>query len=166
MSKEIIEELNFLLKRSKNYYSPTNHYNQGINYGIERCIEEIQKIENKPFDPEELGFKLTAESKIFSSDFVGIFEYYGANYKIRYLKEEDEIWIVIVDLNTEKLVCDLIKIPNHRFGKELLKNLGIIGICIKCNQVVSERKGFNVFTEGVVCRPCVENDIKNLGVIE
>lgn len=123
--KELIEEIKELLRRSKNFSSPTNEYNAGCSYGIERCLEEIQKQESKPFDPLELGFELD-ENKHFYKNVSNIHylieplktsnvfilkQYIKPNYELDYPSSYNDIPF---------------KAPNHRQGVELLQNLGVI----------------------------------------
>lgn len=94
----------------------------------------IEEDEKKSFNPLELGFIYTEiTSKLLNKEpniDVLEFELIKTNqeYRLRFFKKDSKIWI-FNKFNHEikyTLLVNLIKIPNHRFGKELLKNLGVI----------------------------------------
>lgn len=102
-------------------------------YGLEEAIRIIQAFESKPFDPELLGFELTKASQDVLNRYpdYNVLEYFflkEEEYLIRYFKDESKIWILYRFNATEnfKVLITLIKIPSHRFGVELLRNLGVI----------------------------------------
>lgn len=83
----------------------------------EQIIGMIQEQESKPFNPLELGFILNYS---FNKEYP---------YKV-YYNEDKQGYFEIADCgnNSFKLtgIPRFIKIPNHRFGVELLRNLGVI----------------------------------------
>ena len=100
----------------------------------EQIIGMIQKQESKPFDPVEAGFFITETTlRILREDInIDILEFDfkkdQKTYLIRLFKKESKIWIQHKYAGEEnyKMLVDLIKIPNHRQGVELLRNLGVI----------------------------------------
>lgn len=93
-----------------------------------------QEQESKPFEPTECGFFITETTlKLLSKDpKLDILEFdlktKYKTYLIRLFKKESKIWIQYKYTGKEhyKMLVDLIKIPNHRFGVELLRNLGLL----------------------------------------
>lgn len=100
-----------------------------------QIIGMIQEQESKPFNPVEAGFFITeATLNLLREDFFNIdileFDLKKDNkkYLMRLFKKESKIWIQYKYTGEEnyKMLVDLIKIPNHRQGVELLRNLGVI----------------------------------------
>lgn len=125
--KELIEKL----KDSNKYIlsSFSDHEKNLIELGI-NCsigfIEEYQKEQEKLFDPELLGFKLKFHSK---EDNISEYESVKDGlYRIRYFRNENKIWVLLKHPgdNKSQILTNLIKVPNHAFGVDLLKNLGVI----------------------------------------
>lgn len=99
----------------------------------EQIIGMIQEQESKPFNPVEAGFFITETTlRILSKDInIDILEFdfkkEQKTYLMRFFKKESKIWIQHKYAGERyKMLVDLIKIPNHQFGVELLQNLGII----------------------------------------
>ncbi len=120
--KELIENVRNL-KTSGNF--SMNPYDKALN----DVLGIIQEQESKPFNPTELGFKVE-----FNKD--GKIKYWilekGLNkYKI-YHHRDNLFSITFENYHSEISnyldvnVVNIIKIPNHRFGVELLINLGVI----------------------------------------
>ncbi len=85
----------------------------------EQIIGMIEDQESKPFNPLELGFK-----KEFESDRESVF-YKTMNNRIIFDKTKDIYLIDVYKFNIYSEVKN-IRIPNHRQGVELLRNLGVI----------------------------------------
>lgn len=79
----------------------------------------IETLESKEFNPCELGFK-----KKFDSDRESIF-YKTMNNRIIFDKKKELYSIDVYKFNIYSELKN-IRIPNHRQGVELLKNLGVI----------------------------------------
>ncbi len=121
-----------LIKKIKEIQSTlTYHDDQVI---LEQVIGMIQEQESKQFNPLELGFGIstrTLDHLVFTEKpdfFTYILEKKNIEYSLT-LVFNKSFWLhkTIKD-NDDKssLLFDNIKIPNHRFGVELLKNLGVI----------------------------------------
>lgn len=85
--------------------------------------ELIEKQEEKLFNPLELGF---IEVPMMYPEDVAVYQKY--NYELKLLKHSN-YWLIYKFneiTNDEFYLTRMIKIPNHRFGKELLQNLGVI----------------------------------------
>lgn len=122
--KELIEKINKELKGD----------DWELHYGLNKAIEIIEEQESRPFDPLELGFNYTEiTSKLLNKEpNIDVLEFKliktNQEYRLRFFKKESQIWI-FNKFNHEikyTLLVNFIKIPNHRFGKELLQNLGVI----------------------------------------
>lgn len=84
-----------------------------------QIIGMIEDQESKPFNPVECGFMMYPED-------VGVYE--KNYYRLRLLKFNN-VWLIEKFnkiINDEITLVRLIKIPNHRFGVELLRNLGVL----------------------------------------
>ena len=120
--KELIEKIKEISTKYKSYTSNEiiiYASNRGVVKGVELCINEIQGQESKPFNPLELGFK-----KEFESDRESVF-YKTMNNRIIFDKTKDIYLIDVYKFNIYSEVKN-IRIPNHRQGVELLRNLGVI----------------------------------------
>ena len=90
-----------------------------------QILEVIEDYESEPFDPVECGFK---KSKYLEA--IGINEVYVYRKKIKDIlyeiyKVKNNIW----NIERKDIVGCIdfdIKIPNHSFGVELLRNLGVV----------------------------------------
>lgn len=100
----------------------------------EQILGMIEDQELKTFNPVEAGFFITETTLRILSEDINIdllefdFKKDQKTYLMRLFKKESKIWILHKYAGEEnyKMLVDLIKIPNHRFGVELLQNLGII----------------------------------------
>ena len=103
-------------------------------FTCEQILEVIEVQELKTFNPVEAGFFITETTLRILSENINIdilefdFKKDQKTYLIRLFKKESKIWIQhkYAGEANYKMLVDLIKIPNHRFGVELLKNLGVI----------------------------------------
>jgi len=102
----------------------------GLNFGIgnlnhccqvalEQVLGIIQEEENRPFEPEYLGFK-----KEYENDRESVF-YKTMNNRIIFDKKKELYSIDVYKFNIYSELKN-IRIPNHRQGVELLRNLGVI----------------------------------------
>lgn len=96
-----------------------------------QIIEIIEHQESKPFNPVELGFKEFDEDreKYIKYRDDSKKEYYILNFCKKTENSPAFFYINIVSEYGKRKTCPLLPItnvPNHRFGVELLKNLGII----------------------------------------
>lgn len=112
--KDLIE----MLERIKNKMSLIN--TKDI---LDSVILLIKEKESKAFNPleKQLGFELNNNiyTKIFSDDFVcNLQKCYTDEFKWYLILYKNEVLNPIITL--------MIKIPNHRQGVELLRNLGVI----------------------------------------
>lgn len=92
---------------------------------LNNLLKEMEKEESKPFTPEELGFK-RSKRKI-DIGVQEVYVYYKKRKKVKFeiYKIKGNLWnIEIIDLIS--CINFDVKIPSHRFGQELLKNLGVI----------------------------------------
>jgi hypothetical protein len=120
--KELIEKINKELKGD----------DWELHYGLNKAIEIIEEQESRPFDPLELGFidvddkdgehdgwfiNKIIENNVYRALLIHVF---NDNYSLCNQKLNNEEWVYQFD------IINIIKIPNHRFGKELLQNLGVI----------------------------------------
>jgi hypothetical protein len=110
--KELIEKIKELRQNPYSEYERLSH-----NKAIDEILNIIQEQELKPFNPVECGFILNDS---FNKEYP---------YKV-YYNEDKQGYFEIADCgnNSFKLtgIQPLIKIPNHRQGVELLRNLGVI----------------------------------------
>lgn len=125
--KELIEKIKEISTKYKSYTSNEmiiHANNRGVVQGIELCLKEIQEQESKPFNPVEFGFDVDIDD----------------SFEIRYTKrnkknstsitfdKEHEMYFIsnYVFSTVFSHEAKNIIIPNHRFGVELLRNLGVI----------------------------------------
>lgn len=108
--KELIEKI-----KEIEFYSNEDECRSGL----ARAREIICEQESKEFKPCELGFK-----KKFDSDRESIF-YKTMNNRIIFDKTKELYSIDVYKFNIYSELKN-IRIPNHRFGVELLRNLGVI----------------------------------------
>lgn len=123
--KELIEKI-----KEIEFYSNEDECRDGL----ARARQIICEQEEKPFNPLELGFELSIRcldhlvwTNLNCLEFIllkGNYKYY-----LKLLKKESQIWIFREDItydDASKTILEPIFIPSHRFGVELLQNLGVI----------------------------------------
>lgn len=96
---------------------------------LEQVLGMIEEQKSKPFNPLELGFELLSENEYIKYHFDNKKEYYILHLirdNINYLTITLSIVSEYKKNNKKMIIAFLVKIPNHRFGKELLQNLGVI----------------------------------------
>lgn len=89
----------------------------------EQILGMIEDQESKPFNPVECGF--TEIDMMYPED-VAVYE---KNYYRLKLLKFNNVWLIEQFnkiINDEITLVRFIKIPNHRQGVELLRNLGVI----------------------------------------
>lgn len=125
--KELIENINKKITNYKKTKEQRNESTLGDLYllahlEILKDLEKIQQQEEKPFDPLVLGF---IEVPMMYPEDVATYQKY---YELKLLKHSNR-WLIYKFngiINDEFYLTRMIKIPNHRFGVELLQNLGVI----------------------------------------
>jgi len=122
--KELIEKIKELRQNPYSEYERLSH-----NKAIDEILNIIQEQESKTFNPVECGFKVELNKD-------GKIEYWilekGLNkYKIYH--HRNNLFSITFENYHSKIsnyldvnVVNIIKIPNHHFGVELLKNLGLL----------------------------------------
>ena len=111
--KELIEKIKEIISIWNPLADPA--YDKAL-YDV---LDIIETLESKEFNPCELGFK-----NKFDSDRESIF-YKTMNNRIIFDKTKELYSIDVYKFNIYSELKN-IKIPNHRFGVELLRNLGVI----------------------------------------
>lgn len=128
--EKIKEKINELKEAHDEIFNPT-HIRQVT---CEQILRMIEDQESKPFNPAEAGFFMTETTlRILNKGrYIDILEFYfkkdSKTYLMRFFEKESKIWIQYKYTGEDKykMLVDIIKIPNHRFGVELLKNLGVV----------------------------------------
>lgn len=122
--KELIEKIKELQDGFK------FHCSQVI---CEQILGMIEDQESKTFNPVEAGFFITETTlNILKKDLnIDVLEFDlkkpNEIYLMRLFKSESKILIThYYNGDDYRIIVNLIKIPNHRFGVELLRNLGVI----------------------------------------
>ena len=133
--KELIEKIKEISTKYKSYTSNEmiiHANNRGVVQGIELCLKEIQEQESKPFNPVELGLIFDDDEnaghdswfidqqhkdKILRTVLIHVFD---NKYSLHVEAFRNNKWVF------QFYVINIIKIPNHRQGVELLRNLGVI----------------------------------------
>ncbi len=134
MMKELIKKIKEISTKYKSYTSNEiiiNANNRGVVKGVELCLKEINEQESKPFNPVECGFVVEFNKEGQKEYFL---RYGNGHYKLQiqekivrlstYVKHRPELAYLGYPSPYKDYIT--IRIPNHRFGVELLRNLGVI----------------------------------------
>ena len=134
--KELIEKIKEISTKYKSYTSNEiiiYASNRGVVKGVELCINEIQGQESKPFNPLELGLIYDNDENA-EHDGWFITKQYENNRTLRTVlihAFDNKYSLHVEAFRNNKwvfqfYVINVITIPNHRQGVELLRNLGVI----------------------------------------
>jgi len=128
--KELIGQI---LNSSKDRFFSHEIIEIGYDSAIDSIVELIQDQENKPFDPVECGLIFDNDVNAEHDGWIKEFRAYGMlNRYILIRVTNDDYCLSIQQLNSSnewwyyENIVKSIKIPNHRQGVELLRNLGVI----------------------------------------
>lgn len=126
--KELIEKIKELRQKPYSEYERLSH-----NKAVDEVLNIIQEQESKPFNPVELGFEVEFNKEGQKEYFL---RYKNGYYKLEaynqdnffrlstYIKHKPEFAHLGYPSTYKEYIT--IKIPSHRFGVELLRNLGVI----------------------------------------
>jgi hypothetical protein len=133
--KELIEKIKNTISSHKQALKDRGEDELGDLYSLAylEILKELEKQENKPFNPIECGFTLEFTKEGQKEYFLSYkdghykldFDPYKNFYRLStYIKHKPEFAYLGYPSPYKHYVT--IKIPSHRFGVELLKNLGVI----------------------------------------
>lgn len=121
-----------LIEKIRKFHNKFSYYDESL----EQVISIIQEQESKPFNPLKINENFTTgliSDNIFFSLFLDGLLYKGNRYDLLFieLNKDTSLYTISLEFFEEKELNGLslienIKIPNHRFGVELLQNLGVI----------------------------------------
>lgn len=111
--KELKEKIKELRNKPYSEYERLSH-----NKAIDDILRLIEEEENKPFDPLELGFKIDWQDDCEIC--------YTILEKIIWFDLRKNTYTISYNNYPVHIQTSGLKIPNHRFGVELLKNLRVI----------------------------------------